>query len=87
GKQANWVDIGMTVDGRDTPAHIAVMSQNPMPWRVDGQLGVGPAPSRSGAWKLLKGETATMRYRFYVYTGAFNHNQVDGYWQALDSIK
>jgi hypothetical protein len=63
------------------------MAQTPQLWRVDGQLGVGPAQSRSGAWKLLKGETATMRYRFYVYTGEFTENQVDGYWQALNSTK
>src|SRR5204863_9978523 len=71
GQKARWVDIGMTVDGRKDAAHIAVISHAPVLWRVDGQLGVGPAPSRAGAWKIAKGESVTLRYRFLVYTGEF----------------
>jgi hypothetical protein len=87
GQKARWVDIGMTVNGRKDAAHIAVLSHAEIPWRVDGQLGVGPAPSRAGAWKLAKGESVTFRYRFKVYTGEFQKDQVEAEWKAFSSIK
>ena len=91
GQKARWVDIGMTVEGRKDPGRIAVLSHaknpnSPLPWRVDGQLGVGPAPSRLGAWKLAKGDTVTFRYRFVVYTGEFQQDQVEAEWKALSAI-
>jgi hypothetical protein len=87
GQKARWVDIGIPVDGRKDAAHIAVLSQTPVLWRVDGQLGVGPAPSRAGTWKLAKGESATFRYRFLVYTGDFQADRVEAEWKALSTIK
>lgn len=87
GQKARWVDIGMTVDGRKDPAHIAVLSHEPVLWRVDGQLGVGPAKSRGGAWKLAKNESAVFRYRFLVYTGEFQQNQVEAEWKAFAERK
>lgn len=92
GQKARWVDIGMPVEGRKDAGHIAVLShemnpQAPLPWRVDGQLGVGPAPSRNGPWKLAKGDSVTFRYRFLVYTGAFEPNQVEAEWKAFRTIK
>lgn len=45
GQKARWVDIGMSVEGRKDAGHIAVISHDPVLWRVDGQLGVGPAPN------------------------------------------
>ena len=87
GQKARWVDIGMTVDGRKDAGHIAVLSATALPWRVDGQLGVGPAPSRAGAWKLAKGESATYRYRFVVYTGDFQEKEVEAEWKAFSTIK
>ena len=52
GKKAKWVDVGMPIEGRKDWGHIAILDhkdnmQHPTPWRVDGQLGVGPAPSRA----------------------------------------
>jgi Family of unknown function (DUF6807) len=87
GQKASWVDIGMTVDGRKDDAHLAVISANPVAWRVDGQLGVGPAPSREKAWTLKKGDTATLRYRFYVYTGEFQRDRVDAESTTFGKIK
>jgi hypothetical protein len=54
---------------------------------VDGQLGVGPAPSRSGSWKLSKGESVALHYRFHVYTGEFQQEQVELQSRAFLSIK
>jgi hypothetical protein len=92
GQKARWVDIGMPVDGRKDAGHIAVLSHAknpgaPLPWRVDGQLGVGPAPSRAGAWKLAKGDSVTFRYRFMVYTGELQQDQVEAEWKAFSAIK
>jgi hypothetical protein len=87
GQKANWVDIGMTVDGRKDDVHVAVISRDPVLWRVDGQLGVGPAPSRAGAWTIKKGDTATFNYRFYIYTGELQHDRVDSEWKALINNK
>ena len=60
GGRAVWLDVGMQVDGRDDMAHIAIFDhpQNagfPQPWRVDGQMGVGPVRARLGDWKIKKG--------------------------------
>jgi hypothetical protein len=87
GQKARWVDIGMSVDGRKDAAHIAVLAREHMLWRVDSQLGVGPAPSREGAWKIAKGESVTLRYRFLVYTGVFQPDRVEAEWKAFSTIK
>ncbi|MBI3824225.1 MAG: PmoA family protein [Planctomycetes bacterium] len=87
GQKARWVDIGMTVDGRKDAGHIAVMSHDAAPWRVDGQLGVGPSPSRAGAWKIAKGASVVLRYRFMVYTGEFQQEQVEAESKAFSAIK
>jgi len=92
GQKAHWVDIGMPVEGRKDAGHISVLSHAknpsaPLPWRVDGQLGVGPAPSRLGAWKLAKGESVTFRYRLFVYTGDLRKGQVESEWKAFSAIK
>lgn len=85
GKRARWIDIGMPVEGRDDWAHIVVMDHpsnpsHPIPWRVDGQLGVGPSRSRLGDWKIAKGETVSARYRFLVYTGPSDTGRVEAEW-------
>ncbi|MEL7187023.1 MAG: DUF6807 family protein, partial [Pseudomonadota bacterium] len=69
GKRAVWLDVGMQVEGRDADdgrAHIAIFDHPenrsfPQPWRVDYQLGVGPASSRLGAWDIPQGETAVYK--------------------------
>jgi putative membrane-bound dehydrogenase-like protein len=74
GQRAVWLDVGMQVEGRDDLAHIAIYDHKnnpgfPQPWRVDGQLGVGPVRARLGDWTIDKGETATIEHRLRVYTG------------------
>lgn len=77
GKQAMWTDVGMKIKGRDDWAHIAVFDHPknrnyPTPWRVDGQLGIGPARARKGDWTIKKGEVETIRHQLVVYTGKLN---------------
>ena len=49
GRRAMWLDVGMEIEGRDDWGHFAIFDHPknggyPQPWRVDGQLGVGPVP-------------------------------------------
>jgi hypothetical protein len=86
GQRARWVNVGMPIDGRDDWGNIAILDHNdnpdyPVLWRVDGQLGVGPARSRAGEWKLPKGETARFRYRFVVQTGKVDPEQIEAAWK------
>lgn len=72
-----WMDVGMKLDGRDDQAHIAIFDHPknagyPQPWRVDGQMGVGPCRSITGDWKIAKGKTETVQHQFVVYTGKLN---------------
>ncbi|TLV02684.1 PVC-type heme-binding CxxCH protein [Dyadobacter luticola] len=76
GQAAMWVDIGMQVSGRNDLAHIAILDHPenkgyPQTWRVDGQLGAGPARARKGDWHIKKGETEVIKHELVVYTGDF----------------
>lgn len=77
GQAAPWVDVGMQVAGRSDWAHVAIFDhpQNrnyPTPWRVDGQLGVGPARARKGDYIIKKGTTEILKHQLVVYTGTLN---------------
>ena len=82
GQRAVWMDVGMQVPGRDDLAHIAIFDhpQNkgfPQPWRVDGQLGVGPVRARLGDWKIGKGAKERIRHEVVVFTGDLNDVECD----------
>jgi len=86
GKKSKWVDVGMPIEGRADWGRIAILDhkdnpQHPVPWRVDGQLGVGPARSRAGEWKLPKGETTKAKYRLVIYTGSLDKERLEAEWQ------
>ncbi len=88
GQRAMWVDVGMQVAGRDDLAHIAILDHPdnegfPQPWRVDGQLGVGPARARLGDWHIPKGETETIRHQLVVYTGELNNAEMTHTWEEF----
>lgn len=85
GQAALWVDVGMKVEGRDDLAHIAIFDHPdnkgyPQPWRVDGQLGIGPARARTGDWNIPKGETEIIRHQLVVYTGELNDVELTETW-------
>ena len=74
GQRAMWVDAGMQVEGRNDLAHIAIFEHPtnrgyPQYWRVDSQLGIGPATARLADWTIKKGSTETIKYQLYIYTG------------------
>ena len=77
GQPAMWVDISMQVEGRNDLAHIAILDHPenkgyPQTWRVDGQLGAGPARARKGDWYIKKGETEVIKHELVIYTGVLN---------------
>ncbi len=85
GQRAMWIDVGMRVPGRDDLAHIAIFDYPdnagyPQTWRVDGQLGVGAARSRTGDWTIKQGDTELIRHQFVVYTGALNDVEMENAW-------
>lgn len=88
GKRARWVDVGMEIAGRPDWAHIAVLDHrsnagHPVPWRVDGNLGIVPSRSRLGAWQLPAGETSRARYRLVVYTGTLDKGLIEKNWEKF----
>lgn len=85
GQPALWVDAGMQVQGRNDLAHIAIFDHPdnkgyPQPWRVDGQLGIGPARARKGDWKIAGGEMEIIRHQIVVYTGALDDVALTDAW-------
>ena len=88
GQRSVWVDVGMKVPGREDRAHIAIFDHPrnpgfPTAWRVDHQLGVGPASSRNGDWKIGKGRKAAFRHRLLVYTGKLNDAELTKKWSQF----
>ena len=87
GQKAKWVDIGMAIDGRPDWGHLAILDHPennsfPTPWRVDGQLGVGPCRAIEGDWHIPKGQTETIRRRIIAHTGSFSPPVVEEWWRA-----
>jgi putative membrane-bound dehydrogenase-like protein len=86
GQRALWVDAGMQVEGREDLAHVAIFDHPenadfPQTWRVDNQFGIGPVRARMGDWKILKGETETIKHRLLIYTGVLNDLQLTEKWK------
>jgi len=91
GRRDVWVDVGMQVEGRDDLAHIAIFDHPsnkgfPQPWRVDGQLGIGPVRARLGAWKIGKGASETIRHQFVVYSGDRNSRRLNQKWSEFTGL-
>ncbi len=87
GKRAMWLDVGMQVEGRSDIAHVAIFDHPnnggfPQPWRVDGQLGVGPVRARMGDWNIPEGTEAIIRHRLLVYTGTLDDASMRAKWEA-----
>jgi len=84
-QRAMWMDVGMQVEGRDDFAHIAIFDHPenagyPQPWRVDGQLGVGPVRAQLGDWHIKAGETEIIRHEIVAYTGELNDVTLTELW-------
>ncbi len=92
GQRAMWVDVGMQVEGREDLVHIAIFDhpQNkdyPQHWRVDGQLGIGPARARENDWTIKAGLTEVIRHQLVVYTGKLNDLELTKTWGQYTGSK
>ncbi|GAA4407000.1 hypothetical protein GCM10023187_27110 [Nibrella viscosa] len=88
GQRAMWVDVGMQVEGRNDLAHIAIFDHPdnkgyPQYWRVDGQLGIGPARARMADWTIKKGDTEVIKHQLVVYTGTLNDVELTETWSRF----
>ena len=84
-QRAMWVDVGMEINGLEERGHIAIFdhSENmgyPQPWRVDGQLGVGPVLAKLGDWEIKKGETKIFQHQIVAYSGELNETKMNDLW-------
>ena len=85
GKRAMWLDVGLHLEGRDDLAHVAIFDHPdnngfPQPWRVDGQLGVGPVRARMGDWTIAEGQTEVIRHQLVLYTGKMDDVALNNAW-------
>ncbi|TMV48957.1 hypothetical protein FE783_14895 [Paenibacillus mesophilus] len=88
GQRARWVAVSMPIEGREGPAGIAILDhagnrEHPVPWRVDGQLGIGPSCCIAGEWKLAKGESRTFKYRAVVFCGQIKASFIEQAWKSF----
>lgn len=86
GQRAIWLNVGLEIEGREDFGHIAIFDNPkndgyPQYWRVDNQLGVGPAPTRSGDIHIKAGSTEIIRHRLVAYTGTFSDLDLTKMWQ------
>jgi len=91
GQRAMWVDVGMQVEGREDLAHIAIFDHPdnkgfPQPWRVDGQLGVGPVRARMGDWGIEKGRKEIIQHQIVAYTGELDDLELTETWQEYSGV-
>jgi len=91
GQRAVWVDVGMQVEGRSDRVHLAIFDHPlnngyPQPWRVDGELGVGPARSRLGDWRIVQGQQETIRHRIVAYAGESTDADIMQQWSDYSGV-
>ncbi|HZY79870.1 MAG TPA: PVC-type heme-binding CxxCH protein [Cyclobacteriaceae bacterium] len=85
GQRAMWVNVGMQVEGRTDRANVAIFDHPenrgyPQKWRVDNQLGVGPAFTRDADWTIEKDATEVLKFQLVAYTGEFNDIEITKLW-------
>ncbi|MCH6234277.1 PVC-type heme-binding CxxCH protein [Cognataquiflexum rubidum] len=85
GQPSMWVNVAMQVEGREDMANVAIFDHPenrgyPNKWRVDGQLGLGPAFTRDGDWTIPKGKIETLKHQLVVYTGELNDVKMTETW-------
>ncbi len=87
GHRSVWVDVGMEIADLESWGHIAILDHPdneafPTPWRIDGQLGIGPSRQILGDWSLGKDETTVEKYRLVIYSGELDKEKMDGLWKS-----
>lgn len=72
GQRADWVATQMPIPGLDEEVTVVITDhpsnrEYPVPWRVDGELGVVPSVSIAGPWHIDDGHDESFRHRVIVY--------------------
>ena len=88
GQRANWLDIGLQLEGRDDLAHIAIFDDKknrgyPTAWRVDGQFGVGPSQAINNDWSIKHGDSEIIHHELIVYTGELEISTMNEMWNTF----
>jgi hypothetical protein len=90
GQRARWVGVQMPIPGREQTAEklcsITIMDHptnpdHPTPWRVDGQLGIGPSRALAGTWEIPAGKSAIFQHRLVIACGSLNPAGIESAWQ------
>ena len=84
-QRAMWVDAGMEIKGLDGWGHIAILDHTgnqgyPQSWRVDQQMGIGPALTKLGDWQIEKGEIKVFQYEIIAYAGDLDDTKMNDLW-------
>ncbi len=86
-QRARWVAIAMALPDRENgPAGVAMLDhpanpEHPVPWRVDGQLGIAPSRCIAGSWQLAAGNLSLNRYRLMSFVGAPELDLIESTWR------
>jgi putative membrane-bound dehydrogenase-like protein len=88
GERSVWLDVGVNTDTSKNRLHFAVFDHPsnpgyPQPWRVDGQLGVGPVRARLGGWQIEQGRQEAVRHRLIAYTGERTDAEISNWWSQF----
>jgi Methane oxygenase PmoA len=86
GRRARWVAVQLPLPdtGRQAQAVLLDHASNPgspVVWRIDNELGIGPAPSAEAAWGLPEDGERAFRYRLVVFGEPADAQVVDDAWQ------
>ena len=87
GQRARWVCVGMALAETGEWGSVAILDHpsnpsHPVPWRIDGQFGIGPSRCIAGPWQLDEGDTAMERYRVLVSDGQPDPVRTEAAWRA-----
>ncbi len=90
-QRARWVAIAMPIPDRRAGDRIAGMAmmdhpanaEHPVPWRVDGQLGIAPSRCIAGAWTLAADVPTTARYRVFIRAGTPDPAAIEASWSRF----
>lgn len=91
GQRAVWLDVGLQPKEREDHIRLAIFdhplnSGYPQPWRVDGELGVGPTRARLGDWRIVQGQQETIRHRLVAYTGEKSDAELMQLWSDYSGV-
>lgn len=87
GARSRWMRLSVPLSDRHDAvgAELLVFDhpsnpRHPAYWRVDGELGIGPALSREDSFRLSPGEAVKLRYRICISNDPFTQEDAESHW-------